>query len=62
MDVFSWYPNVSIEYKGAAGVPMAVPWVWSQYVSPKVKILFSMIVLRTLMNNSRGKSFGMRLS
>lgn len=42
-----------MEYSGAAGVPIAVPFVWSQDVFPNFKKkMFSMIVFRTFKKSS----------
>ena len=56
--MFSYMPNVIMEYSGAAGVPMAVPVVCSQCVSPKVKMLFLITISRTDRKNSIGNVRG----
>jgi len=58
--MFSWCPKESIEYNGAAGVPMAVPVFCSQKVLPKVKILLSITISKTRRKNSEGKEEGIR--
>ena len=47
-------------YKGAAGVPMALPLFCSQKVSPSIKILFSMTSLSVVTKRVVGKAGGIR--
>jgi len=56
--VFSWCPKDRIKYRGAAGVPIAVPFRWCQNVSPNVKMLVFMMDSKTRRNNSVGKFKG----
>ena len=41
-----------MEYVGAGGVPIAVPDVWSKYVSPNLKMLCRMIISSAFMSAS----------
>jgi len=49
-----------MEYRGAAGVPMAVPCSWRQNVSPNVKILLDMTISKVARNRDEGKLGGIR--